>query len=250
MDVTVVIPTEGVRPRMLRRAIRSVAEQTYKPTRTLVVVDGPISSSEQVNSQQGLDAIDVVHTGEKLGVARARNLGVANAHTEYVAFLDDDDWWLPPFLESFLETGCDIGLASFWKHSQGRLVPEKTPPVVLHPRSFFVSNPGLRGSNLVIRAAAYRDVGGFDAALPSLNDLDLGVRLARQHNLKYVRSRERTVVFNQHSGLRLSTPGCRANTEGLDAFWRRYSNEMTCTEQTRFRDRAAQVWGHDLGRCE
>ncbi len=83
----------------MRRAIESVLRQTWKDLEIVVVVDG-----HDPDSIAALEAIPdarvrwIVLPGAS-GGSRARNAGVAAAHGEWIAFLDDDDEWLPQKLE-------------------------------------------------------------------------------------------------------------------------------------------------------
>lgn len=96
--VSVVIPTYK-RSEMLQRAIESVLEQTYDDIECIVVNDNnPMDEFSQVlyekigkyKSDKRFHFIEQeVH---KNGAA-ARNVGIQYAHGEYIAFLDDDDFW-------------------------------------------------------------------------------------------------------------------------------------------------------------
>ncbi|WP_284327825.1 glycosyltransferase family 2 protein [Demequina litorisediminis] len=87
--VTAVIPTTG-RPE-LRRAVESVRAQTV-PCRTVVVNDRPELSGQIEVMLNGL-TYELVETEGATGGAAARQRGVEAAHTDAVAFLDDDDAW-------------------------------------------------------------------------------------------------------------------------------------------------------------
>ena len=96
--VSVVIPTLR-RPALLIRAIRSVLAQTYPRFEIVVVVDGP-----DLATKEALDTIvdarlRPLQSPQRLGAAMARNLGVSQATGDWIAFLDDDDEWLPKKLE-------------------------------------------------------------------------------------------------------------------------------------------------------
>src|SRR5215472_12629121 len=90
ITVSVVIPTRN-RPSLVTRAVASALSQTYAAVEVCVVVDGPddvtISALQQI-------------TDRRLQIVRLpRNVGVRNARGRWVAFLDDDDEWLPKKLE-------------------------------------------------------------------------------------------------------------------------------------------------------
>lgn len=102
--VSVVIPTYK-RAELLSRAIDSVLNQTY-PDIECIVVNDNIPNDEYSKVLYGLlekyksDKRFVFLEQEKhINGAEARNCGIRNAKGEYVAFLDDDDWWKPEKIE-------------------------------------------------------------------------------------------------------------------------------------------------------
>jgi glycosyltransferase involved in cell wall biosynthesis len=102
-SVSVVIPTHN-RPAFVRKAVRSVIDQDY-PGRVeaLVVFDGceavelPAPESEAERAVVGLE------NNRKSGPLGARNTGILAAAGDIVAFLDDDDEWLPSKLSRQVE---------------------------------------------------------------------------------------------------------------------------------------------------
>ena len=95
MSVSVIIPTVN-RP-AVRAAVMSALNQTSPPLEILVVVDNPDRSLPAVLDNVP-DKVRLLYTGG-IGASGARMLGVAEARGEVVAFLDDDDVWLPEKLE-------------------------------------------------------------------------------------------------------------------------------------------------------
>lgn len=85
-DITVVIATIPIRAKMLRKALASVALQTFQPA-----------------------AIVVEYDHEHTGAAATKNRGLAKVTTEWVAFLDDDDQFMPEHLEKLREAQLDSG---------------------------------------------------------------------------------------------------------------------------------------------
>ena len=101
MNVSVVIPTYH-RPDLVMRAVRSALAQTVTEIEVIVVVDGRDEPTCTALRALG-DARLRVHVPQRrLGNADARNAGVEFARAEWVAFLDDDDEWLPPKLDAQL----------------------------------------------------------------------------------------------------------------------------------------------------
>ena len=102
VDVSVVIPTRS-RPDAVVRAARSALDQTSPPREVLVVVDGPDPATVTALEQIGDDRIQVISHPKSRGAGAARNTGVSAASGRYLAFLDDDDAWLPRKLERQLQ---------------------------------------------------------------------------------------------------------------------------------------------------
>jgi len=98
MTVSVVIPTRG-RPALLARALRSALGQTYRQLEVIVVVDGPDAETEELLRGYPDERLRWLVNAEPMGAAAARNRGVEEARGAWIAFLDDDDEWLPRKLE-------------------------------------------------------------------------------------------------------------------------------------------------------
>ena len=99
--ISVVIPTHN-RYNHLLKAVESVKNQTYKNIEIIVVDDGSTDKSYEKN----IDGVKMIHleksTKNWLGYgcgAHPRNVGMKEAKGKYIAFLDDDDIWLPEKLE-------------------------------------------------------------------------------------------------------------------------------------------------------
>jgi len=101
--VSVVIPTRN-RPQLVVRAIRSALGQTLDAIEVIVVVDGPDEVTVQVLHQIDDSRVRVKPLPLHLGLGEARNAGVGEARSRWVAFLDDDDEWFPQKLETQLRT--------------------------------------------------------------------------------------------------------------------------------------------------
>jgi glycosyltransferase involved in cell wall biosynthesis len=94
-----VIPTTGQRPEALWQAVMSVSDQTAPASEIVVVLDS--DSADREEKYRGLRdllpaPVQVVRNTRRVrGPASARMCGVQAASAPLVAFLDDDDCWLP-----------------------------------------------------------------------------------------------------------------------------------------------------------
>ncbi|HVJ54433.1 MAG TPA: glycosyltransferase family 2 protein [Aliidongia sp.] len=108
--VSVVIPTLN-RPKLVVRALASVFAQTYPEIEVIVIVDGPDHETIAALRQIGDPRLQVIVNPRSLTAAGARNVGIDRAKGDWIAFLDDDDEWLPTKLARQMEVAADHGLA-------------------------------------------------------------------------------------------------------------------------------------------
>src|SRR5215472_12900978 len=98
MLVSVIIPTLD-RPKLLLRAFGSVLRQTHRDIEVIVVADR--SDPETVSAVRSVEdpRLRLILNPHPSTAAGARNVGADHAMGEWIAFLDDDDEWLPNKLE-------------------------------------------------------------------------------------------------------------------------------------------------------
>lgn len=98
--VSVVMPAYNAAT-YLPKTVQSVLDQTFKDFELLIIDDDSTDRTAEVGQQLAVtdSRIRFVHLDDNQGVANARNVGVAHAEGQYVAFLDSDDLWLPDKLK-------------------------------------------------------------------------------------------------------------------------------------------------------
>ena len=96
LKISVVIPTYN-RGSLIRRAVESALRQTRPAFEVIVVDDGSTDDTQEQLAAFG-NAIRYIRQ-TNAGASRARNRGVEEATTEWIAFLDSDDLWLETHLE-------------------------------------------------------------------------------------------------------------------------------------------------------
>jgi glycosyltransferase involved in cell wall biosynthesis len=98
--VSVIVRTRD-RPALLREALASLRAQTLRDFETVVVADGGTAPpAELLEPAPGEGGITLVHRSPPHGRARALNAGLDAARGRFIAYLDDDDLFLPPHLET------------------------------------------------------------------------------------------------------------------------------------------------------
>lgn len=187
--VSVVIPTHN-RPEQLAEALASVRAQTFTDYEIIVVSNG-----ESIRTQRESRAAAEMHgaayfTRDEGNPSAARNFGVARAAGDWIAFLDDDDLWLPEKLEWQVtradETGADL-ITADWQifgPEGGRDVIRLRRPdgwsytkAISHYAWFTLPSVAL------VRKSAFDAVGGCDPALVIDEDRDLWRRLSWRHSI-------------------------------------------------------------------
>lgn len=180
--VSVVIPTHN-RATSVRTAIDSVLKQTFQDFEILVVDDASEDDTEA--SVRGINDSRIRYFRHAVGKgdAGARNTGIRNSTGEYLAFLDDDDQWMPEKLSwqlaEFEKAGELLGLVfggreTFFTATGRSSVARLEGDVETQLRWFRITT-----STVMIRRAGIERVGPFDEDILYCSDYDLWIRLWR-----------------------------------------------------------------------
>jgi glycosyltransferase involved in cell wall biosynthesis len=130
--VSCIIPTYN-RAHIVGRAIQSVLNQTYKNIEVIVVDDGSQDNTQEVVLSIKDERVRYIRLHRNFGAAFARNIGIANARGEFVAFLDSDDYFLPEKIEKQVELMLkdeSIGVCYtevYYELDNGELIHKESP---------------------------------------------------------------------------------------------------------------------------
>jgi hypothetical protein len=171
--------------RFIGAAIGSVMSQTMEDFELLVVDDRSSDGSMAIASTAQDPRIRIL-SSEGEGVAAARNTALRAASSEYIAFLDADDLWVPEHLQMHLEhlekqSEVDLTFSPVkWIDEAGEPLGR---PVSTHVGRFSYEDLLLEylpvtTSSWVARRSALDHAGGFDRALAAGSDHDLCLRVA------------------------------------------------------------------------
>ena len=181
--VSVVIPTRN-RWELLSRALASVLAQEDVALEVIVVDEGSTDETPAKLASIDDERVRSLRNDVPTGVARARNRGVEAARGEWVAFLDDDDFWAPAKLRVQLDacaaTGAAFsytGLVTTDPSLERRRVSLPFPSAGLE-RTILDMNLVGPPSSVIARRSLVSDAGGFDPEFSILADWDMWIRLA------------------------------------------------------------------------
>lgn len=206
-SIDVIIPVYNGK-KFIERAISSILNQTYLPSRILIIDDGSTDGTVDIIEKIKIDLdqkdgpkIKLLY-GNHAGPSAARNIGIKEISADYVAFLDADDEWLPNKLEKQINLFinqkdnnlgmvycktivCEYGLDGSIKSEQA-----SDPKQMLRGDIFKIllkTNYEIRSPSLfLLPSAVVKDVGLFDETLKSAEDWDYSIRIAQKYSIDYV----------------------------------------------------------------
>lgn len=191
--VSAIITTHNRLP-LLKRAIAGVRNQTYPNIELIVVDDASEDGTAEFCNASGIRCIHIP-PGESKGSNHARNVGLHAANGIYVAFCDDDDYWLPEKTDKqvklitsgdfdFVHCGRraeivrdgKIHYTDFLPSAQARGDISKT--ILYNIFCFTIT--------LMIKREALLKAGLFDERLKAWQEYELSIRLAQHGETDYV----------------------------------------------------------------
>ncbi len=224
--VSVIIPTYN-RGHLIKKAINSVLNQTYKNLELIVVDDASTDNTEEIISTITNPNLIYIKQSSNLGPSVARNKGIEIAKGELIAFLDSDDQWYPEKLEKqinlLLNSDKSIGAVycgmEFYDFKTNERIGEHIITVDIKNNftsgKYFLTPP-------MVTVLAYKsvleEVGGLDSNLKANEDTELAIRICKKYNFalvneslvkvtrnheqlmanneNYIKARE--IIFNKH----------------------------------------------------
>jgi glycosyltransferase involved in cell wall biosynthesis len=208
--ISVIIPTYK-RNDFIQRAINSVLNQSYRNIEIIVVDDNDPGSIYREKTeklifelQDNYENIIYIQQGLNRGAPLARNTGVVNAKGDYIAFLDDDDYWLSNKVEEQLKyiNDYDVILTRAKTINTAYCFREfNEDEIVSH--DLIKRNCGGSTSGLLLKKEVITN-NLFDHNLLKFQDWDLYIRLCQNHKIRYIREVLIVIDFNLNRG-RIST---------------------------------------------
>lgn len=177
----------------IRSTIESVLNQTFKDFELIIINDGSTDDSIRIAGSIVDTRIRIISQKNE-GVSSARNSGIMAAISDYLAFLDADDFWEANYLEimnSLIEEFCEAHLFScqfkaFYKNDL--CVWNQIHTNRGYIADFFISSCKahvISSSSIIVRKECFNEVGYFNTALTRGEDVEMWVRLIRRYQLAF-----------------------------------------------------------------
>ncbi len=194
MKFSIILPTYN-RINFLEEALWSINSQTYGDYEIIIVNDNPPDKNRIDQLSEKFDRVTVIHHTSTMGGNAARNSGILNSNGELIAFLDDDDFWLPEKLSKHLEVHTqhpDAGLVfsdCLYIYDNPMITDHATSP---HVPANVIEAMGkaefcpATSSIVSIRRECIKKVGLFDESLVSFQDWDYWFRLAHSFEFRHI----------------------------------------------------------------
>ena len=192
-EIAVIIPTYN-RCDLLKRAINSVIKQTITPKEIIIVDNGSTDQTYQMVSSLFPEINYFIE--KKRGVSAARNKGILESKSKWIAFLDSDDAWKPTKLEKQMEYSVFnqdkyriIHTDETWYRNKKFLNQLKK-----HKKSggnIFKNSLQLcciSPSSVVLKKQIFDDYGLFDENLEVCEDYDMWIRITSKEEVGFLDS--------------------------------------------------------------
>jgi teichuronic acid biosynthesis glycosyltransferase TuaG len=202
-SISVIIPNYN-RSALLRRAVESVLNQTVEVKEIIICDDGSTDDSKEIIHSLNNPKISWLDCGRNGRPAIPRNAGIRKSIGEWLAFLDNDDQWLPSKIQSQLEKLKTSGRKAACTNAVSQTSEIKNTIYSSFEKSI-VTNEDLIKSNYVICSSAmvHRSVldssGGFpeDETLKALEDYALWLKISCYTDFDYIQ--EPLVLYNDEA---------------------------------------------------
>lgn len=207
MEISIIIPVYN-RAQLLKRTLRSVVKQSYRPLHVILIDNGSTDNSmellQRFKQEQETDGFRITVGFEGVsGAVSARNRGLDYADTEWVMFFDSDDEMRPELVERYADAICRFPETDIFytdveiRYSDSVVIKRSPSSNGLIYSSIFHSY--LSTIRYIVRRSILKKAGNWNPSLTGWDDWELGVRLLLETDrLKKVKSQEPLVLIHAH----------------------------------------------------
>ena len=238
-QITAILPTWN-RAEWLEKSIQSVLDQTFGDFELVVVDDASTDSTAEIIERYS-GKIRTIVFSENRGVSAARNAAIKNSDSEWIAFLDSDDFWHPDKLQkqiaqTKMRPACPLHFTDeIWIRNGVRVNPKKKH----QKKEGWIFQPSLAlclmaPSTVILRRELFEVHGLFDENLPVCEDYDLWLRLTAQHPVALLNEK----LMTRHGG---HADQLSRSDWGIDRYRVQSIQKILKTESLRPEDRTAAI---------
>lgn len=184
--VSVIITTYKRKMEILSRAIRTVKAQTYQEIELIVVNDYPSYKDRIIEVLKDYPDVKLISHEKNQGACASRNDGIAAATGKYIALLDDDDEWETNKIETqltyLIEKNADMVYCTgrYCCPDGSEFGMDFIHDVDEDPLKDLLMGNCMGGCSFpLMKKDILLSVGGFDVQMPSSQDYDLWIRIAK-----------------------------------------------------------------------
>ena len=190
LSISVIIPTLN-RVNLLKRALRSVLNQTLPPDEIIVINNGSTDDTKNMINDN-FQNIKYYYLHDK-GVSKARNLGIKNSNSEWLSFLDSDDEWHRKKLEKqinfikynskckfvhsnevWLRNGIHLNQLKKHKKKGGNIFKNCLKMCCISP------------SSVILKKNIFYDYGFFDESFQVCEDYEMWLRISAKEEICFL----------------------------------------------------------------
>lgn len=226
--VSVIIPTYN-RAKFLRSAIKSALMQTFTDYEIIVSDDRSTDHTREVVEIFKDKRIKYVRNEGNRGPSATRNTAISASEGEYIAFLDDDDEWLPEKLKSqvHLLDKSPLNICGVYSNrlminkSNGQIISDNPGTDKLRGNLLYqlaIKSP-IHTSTVLVRKKCLDEVGPFDETMSYMEDRDLWIRLSINWDFEYIEKPLTKAYFHSKGHLSYNLKG---QTESREKLLERY----------------------------
>lgn len=210
-SISVVIPAYN-RAKTINYCLDSVLKQTLAPLEVLVVDDCSTDGTVDIVRAYQDSRVRCIVLEKNSGAQAARNRGIREARGEWIAFQDSDDEWLPEKLEKQIASLAEVNFnpmvvvhtdCTCLDYQTGKKTLWDLPHI--HGTSVFsklLASAGPMFQGLLTSKIALEKIGLLDESVPSYQEWDTAIRLARE--CRFIHIRESLFIYHLHGGETIS----------------------------------------------
>jgi glycosyltransferase involved in cell wall biosynthesis len=221
--VSAILPTYN-RAEFLHFAIQSALNQTFNDIEIIVCDDKSTDNTREVVERYSDERIKYILNKGKKGPSATRNTAILTTEGEYIAFLDDDDEWLPDKLNRQVALLDHSPSNICGVYSNRFLIDRKSDRILSNDPGtekkkgnllyqLMIKSP-IHTSTVMIRKTCLEQIGLFDETMSYMEDRDLWIRLSMKWDFEYI-----------------STPLTKAYVHGLEQLSRNLAGQTVGREK-------------------